>query len=319
MQGWKPYRTRSGNVIQSGLNPQPMKVVMGDLPPLAKYKAIVTKTYVSDDSENFSGLLVECDVILVTTSIPIPRVPVLQSNHGINNVHNMWVPKPTTRSLEENGELNFRKKGPDGAFTGPVTSYDQVDGDMVIVEFLEGDKDSPAITAAFPHRRTNRVVVDGTGWSEGDESTRGAPQRDEYYSHHQGTELRINQSGDVLVDTRGAYSDLETEDPETGQGQIRMRLKEGQKFTVQAGDIDVLEVYEQNGEVHIDLGENATEQLVRGNRLVAWVANHIHPTGTGPTVQPNPISGGETVYPTTNKATFLSGIHKVENDSDGTV
>lgn len=316
---WKPYKTRSGNVIQGGLNPQPMKSMVGDLPPLAKYKAIVLKTYVSDDDENFSGLLVECDVILVTTQIFIRRVPVLQTNHGINNYHNAWIPKATTRSLQGGGELNFRKKGPGGLFSGPVTPYDQVDGDMVIVEFLEGDKDSPAITAAFPHRRTNRVVVDGSGWSEIDETSRGTPQRDEYYTHHQGTEIRINGDGDLLIDTRGAYSDLEEENPLNGAGQIRLRLKEGQKFTVQAGSVDVLEVYEEFGMVHIDLGEGASEQLVRGNRLVTWLANHIHGAGTGPTSIPNPTAGSETVNITTSKATFLSGLHKIENDSDGSI
>jgi hypothetical protein len=147
-----------------------------------------------------------------------------------------------------------------------VPALDDLDGDMVVVEFMDGEIDSPIITGAITHEQSNRrVIKDGTGWSEGGAgSERGHPEQHEHYVHWKGCELRINDAGDLLIDTVGAYSDPKTEDPAGGAGQVRIRIKDEQKFTVECDGQDVLEVFRDGTGIHVHLGEAAIEQLIFG-------------------------------------------------------
>ncbi|WP_196300808.1 hypothetical protein, partial [Streptococcus pneumoniae] len=88
----------------------------------------------------------------------------------------------------------------------PPSAYGDLDGDHVLVAFVEGDIDYGVILRAYPHKRTKRLVtgaIDSIGWEEGDDATRGTPYRNEYYTAHYGTEVRVNARGDLLIDTVG--------------------------------------------------------------------------------------------------------------------
>jgi hypothetical protein len=279
---YRPVQLRNGPVIQSGLSAQNRYRRDTSLldPTKRPFRALVVNSRVVGEEGQVRNLSVECDVLLVRTQILIQNVPVAQKQHGVNNVHDLWVPRPTTRHLDD-GELNLDRQLSRRGTANPVppTPLDQCDGDMVLLDFIEGDIAWPIITHALTHERSNRILRAGVGWREGSVEERGNPRRDEFYVHHYGCEVRVNEQGELLIDTVGAYDDPATEDASsTSIGQVRVRVKEGQRFTIAIGDDeDVFEVFKDGAQLRIDLGEAADQRLVLGDdqvsALKAFVGN----------------------------------------------
>jgi hypothetical protein len=304
MSRFRTTKLRGGAVVQSGLDirnrDQPYSRAK---PQLGLYRAFVYRTYTPYDAEgerrqdNRRGYQVECDVLLVRTQQLLLNVPVQQTTFGVNNAQ-PWIPRPTTRTLSGQNEVRFQVQGENGRFEGVATPFDDIDGEMVIVQFVEGDPDFPIITGALVHQQTKRKVLqspDGRdGWAE-DEQEQGFAYEEEHYLHHQGTEVRINGGGDILIDTTGAYEDAATEDTAAARGNVRMRVKEGQRLTIAMGaDEDVLEVFKDGDQLRVDLGEAADERVILGDSWRSffndWLSNeyymHTHPTGVGPSSAP---------------------------------
>lgn len=307
----------TGRTIRSGLNTQYSSGRNEHRAANQPYRAVVLKTYASDDpvrTENGrSGTErlyeVECDVLLARSLTFLPRVPVAQRNHGLCDA-DLWIPRPSTRALSGQ-ELNLTRVSLRGTPSGMPTALSELDGDQVMVEFIEGDIWCPIIVGATSHVRTKRLVVDGSGWQEGNGgSERGTAHLNERYFRYRGVEARINDVGDVLLDTVGATSDTDTEEPGATGGQVRLRIKSSERFTVEMNGTDVLEVWQDSstGQVHIDLGEGATEQLVRGNKLTTWLLAHTHPDAMGGTLIPLDPAGGVSL----NAGDHLSEEHKVK-------
>lgn len=256
-------------MLQGGLDYAPRGQRPALDAPVGPMRAVVLATRVDGDADHVRGLGVECDVLLVRSNITIAGVPVLQRNYGVNNAQ-LWQPRPTTRTIDAAAPpLNVSGSTADSGFAGPVSSLGSLDGDHVLVDFLEGNKDFPIIIGALPHERSNRATVAGSGWVEGSAAERGTAYLDEHYVHHAGAEIRVNAGGDVLIDTVGAYDDPTTEDASAQTGQVRVRVKDSQRFTLAMGDDeDVLEVWKDGGQLRIDLGESADQRLVLGDDQV---------------------------------------------------
>jgi len=312
MNRWRTTRLASGAVIQAGLDVRrPLERANPYTPRLGIYRAVVLATrapLLNDGANNpdvYRPIRVECDVLLVRSQVYLTAVPVLQANHGINNAQ-PWVPKPTTRTITGNRPLNFNVRSSRGQFVGAVPGFDDLDGDHVVVQFVEGDPDHPLITGALSHERSNRIVRVGDGWDEGSSgSERGAPEQGEFYVHHKGAELRINNDGEVLLDTVGAYTEPDTEAPTSDKGQVRIRLKDELRFTVECDGTDVLEVFRDGTGVHIHLGEGATESLIKGDAFKALYDAHTHSSPAGGS------TGAPLVQMDTPPGTHLSTQHKV--------
>jgi hypothetical protein len=269
---YKPRMIRGGSVLPSGINPR-LRTARPTV-SRAPFRAVVVATRTIDEPGNLRGVSVECDVILVHTQVAVRAVPVLQRTHGVNNAM-LWIPRPTTRQIGGTGQpLNVtRVLSRRGAFVGEPTPLGELDGDMVLVDYIEGNPDLPIIIGALPHEQTNRLVNGETGWREGQGAeTRGVPNRDEFYLHHQGAEVRVSETGDVLIDTVGAYEDGSTEDAGADSGQVRVRVKDTQRLTIAMGeDEDVLEVWKDGGQLRVDLGEGASERLVLGDIFKSYI------------------------------------------------
>lgn len=305
---FKPTRLRGKVIAQSGLdirNRDNRNSVR--MPTRTPARAIVLATYVTEDTDNQRRLGVECDVMLINSQAKIFNVPVMQANHGVNNLHDLWVPKATTRDLS-GGTLNTHgavtRRGDSNPDGSTLSNFADFDGDMVLVDFIERRIEFPIIIGALTHEQTKRVVAAGTGWAEGDTSSRGTPEVEEFYISHSGSEIRVNGTGDVLIDTVGANADPVDESPATGAGQMRIRIKDAYHFTVECDGVDVLEVFKDGTGVHIDLGEGATEHIVLGDALLSLFNAHVHPVpfggASGPPTTPM-ISG-----------THLSTQHRVK-------
>lgn len=274
--------TRGGAVIQSGLDPRPKGAVpLMRMPTLVPYRAVVLNTYVTDEDDNRSGVAVECDVLLIRSNFRLARVPVKQVNHGRNNAWAPWIPRPSTRVISTGAEVNFTTRSARGTPQGEAPVPSDLDGDLVIVEFMEGDPDRPLITGALSHdqnlRRITGVVSDADaslGWKEGD-YRQGSPRRNEYFISHYGSELRINGQGDVLVSTVGAFDDPTEEDASGSVGQVRIRVKDSRRFTVEMDGTDVFEVWKDGSQVRIDLGEGATQKIPLGDDYTTALKNAL--------------------------------------------
>jgi hypothetical protein len=312
-------------VVQGGLGVHPRGELRNPLASqLRPFRGLVINTRVVGEEGQVRGYTVECDVVLVRTNFTLYNVPVMQRQHGVNNVHDLWVPRQSTRVIgDDAATLNLqRQHSRRGTRVGPATPLGDCDGDMVLLDFIEANPDYPIIIGALVHERTNRIVRAGDGWREGEVETRGNPRRDELYTHHYGAEIRINEQGDVLIDSVGAYEDTSTEDASVSSGQVRIRVKDSQKFTVAIGDDeDVLEVWKDGAQLRIDLGEGATERLVLGDSFMSFLNNfftsifdnHTHlgvTTGPGTSGIPSPTF----VSPTRQNmsAALLSDVAKTK-------
>jgi hypothetical protein len=291
---YRPKRLRGGVVGQSGLDLRPRSQRYPNMlnPALRPMRGVVVNTYDMDHVDNLRKTSVECDVLLVKTQVTLHNVPVMQPNHGVNNAHGLWRPRPATRVVGADGQpMNLgRTLSRRGTFVGTATPLGDVDGEQVLVDFIEGNKDFPIVVCALSHGRSNRRIVSGVGWREGEVETRGEMRQDEHYTHHHGAELRINEQGDFLIDTVGAYSDPSTEAADGAGGQVRVRVKSSERLTIAMGDDeDVFEVWKDgNNQLRVDIGEGATERLVLGDAFREFLNNffdskfdsHTHLAGT---------------------------------------
>lgn len=309
----------TGRTIQAGIDARPVsrtsniKLIAG-----YKYRGVVLRTYATDATERTRlnanttrKYEVECDVLLMKSGIFYPRVPVMQRDHGVNDAA-PWIPRETKRVIGE-GTLSFTRVSARGTLQTAPPNLEELDGDQVILEYMEGDLEMPLITGSLSHVKTNRLVKEGVGWAEADQGTsRGTPYQNEKYFRYRGVEVRINDAGDMLIDTVGATTDEVDEVPTVTGGQVRVRVKSTQRFTVQMGNVDVLEVWQDplTQQVHIDLGENADEEVVRGNKLTTWLLAHFHPDAVGGTLPPLDPAGTPPVNLTAGD--HLSDDHKVK-------
>jgi hypothetical protein len=214
----------------------------------------------------------------------------------------VWIPKESTRVISTNTSLNpSAVRSIRGSYQGPATPLDDLDGDHVLLDYMDGSIHKPIIVGAYPHAQTKRIIVEGIGHTEGagNNEARGTIYRREAYFRHAGTEARVNGNGDVLIDTVGATDDRVEQDPEAGNssGHIRVRVKGDRRFTIEMDGEDVLEVWLDGDQVRIDLGEGAGERLVLGDAfrdwLNDWLSNvfesHQHEAGT--LVSSGPVTG----------------------------
>lgn len=302
---WGPVRGPNGEIVQGGVAPRGTGTLPTNIPRASLYRAIVLQTFATDDpvrtgaGRDTSQRLVdvECDVLLTKTCVRLPRVPVMQRNHGVNDLHNVWIPRPCARVIREDGttdlvrSLNLNSVSRRGAPVGAPPSFADLDGDHVLVSFLEGDSERPVIVGAMTHSRTRRLVVSGDGWREdGSGAARGEVGENEYYTRHRGTEVRINEQGDMVLDLLGATTDENNQTPSSNTGAFRVRVKGGtaSRATIEVDGTDVLEVFKQGSQVRVDLGQGAAQRLILGDDfrsfLNDWLthvfAQHQHTAGT---------------------------------------
>jgi hypothetical protein len=303
MSRFGPVLGPSGEIVQGGVAPRLAGSTPRYGPRGTLYRAIVLRTFTTDDPVRTEGrkgstdrtVDVECDVVLTKSHVRLRRVPVLQRNHGLNDLHNVWIPRPCSRVINVDGttdpnrQLNLRGVSRRGVPISVPPAFTDLDGDHVLVSFIDNDMESPVIVGALAHARTRRLVVSGSGWREdGSGAARGEVGENEFYTRHRGTEVRINDQGDLLFDALGATTNEENQSPGSGIGQIRFRVKDSTRLTIEVDGTDVLEVWQDGAQVRIDLGEGASESLILGDSfrsfLNDWLthvfAQHQHLPGT---------------------------------------
>lgn len=166
---------------------------------------------------------VECDVYLFRSPRRrvLKRVPVAQHGSGYANVHGLWIPRPSSRSLDPGGRQEI--DGIEGAKTPvPPANPDALDGDHVLVQFIENDPTQPIISASYPHPKAR--------WK----ASRSSGQH--YPTEHQGTKAKIDERGNVTLDTTGAtLPDGDTVSNDGKSGNVTATVKTAAQLLISKG------------------------------------------------------------------------------------
>lgn len=313
MSRYRTIKLRSGAIVQAGMNATARDYYDQTIPRNAPYRAIVINSFVEDSDGRATSrrrAKVLCDVILVSSQIILQRVQVEQ-RLGINS-GDVWVPRASTRRVSTGGAVELQRRSRRGSPDQDPTPFDDLDGDMVLIDFIEADLDYPIIRGALEHERTKRAIVEGDGWDEANGgSERGSAHKNERYVRWGGAEFRINAQGDILLDTVGATADIIDETVNDEGGEFRIRLKEARRLTVEMDGTDVFEVWKDGSQVRIDLGEGATERIMLGDAFKTFFDGemtkintfwstiydlHVHPDpATGNTGPPNLLQAPTTI------------------------
>ena len=288
-------------------------------------RAIVINTYVANTPTRTlpfvadGSRMILCDVLCVSPIAALMRVPVMQ--HVSEGDAAPWIPKPTTRDILKNTPI---------AMLGPITrtgvpnpqgldvpSFEHLDGDHVIVDFVASARGyDPVVMHAEVHPSTKRRVIEGPGFVPGPTiaATRGLSHSKERYVRFSGTEMRVNQHGDVLLDTSAADpADPVTEAPiagPAGGGTVQIALKaEKELLITDDAGVVIMRARKVGGQLRVSLEGGILRSMVLGEPLRDWLLAHQHPTGVGLSGPPNnPTTGGTPINLVTD---VLSLLHQV--------
>lgn len=203
---------------------------------------VVLKAFRPDDNPDREGFVESritgwlCQVLVYSSRgrAVIDNVPVAVHRLGLNGAA-LWEPKATTVDVT-GGELVLE------AENGKTpTPPHHMDGDHVLVSFLDDDLNQPLITACLPHPKSYR---------------RPSSNNDLYASEvwARGNHLFVSDDGDVEVDTTAASDGTQGVDGSLqstpGKGNVTVKLKSSAKVRIEIdGSNTVIEA--NNGKVTI--------------------------------------------------------------------
>lgn len=269
---------RLGSVVaQAGLGMATRGTIRGEPIRPGPKRGIVLRTYVQDtphrpklNTAAAAAYGIACDVLLVRSHAILYNVAVQQRACGFSDA-DLWIPKGMTGTVDTQepvSTLNGVSKRGTRIATQDIPTVDRLDGDHVLVEFLDSRQTSPIIVGPWVHPRTLRTVTEGDGAALADlSSTRGAPKSRERYVRFAGTEARIDAFGNAVLDTVGANptdSKTEAPDPDTG-GEVKLSLKTGQKLVVEVSGTQIATFTRTGSAVDIRLATDSADQpFIRG-------------------------------------------------------
>lgn len=268
-QNNRPKRLGTGAVLQASVPkgaPLPMHTPHGLI-----VRGVVVATYVVDDPNHpYAGTAedapkaVYCDLICYSSRpglryFPLATVLVAQ-RMGLHDGH-VWKPKATTMDVTGN-PLDTDVGG---------TPPEHMNGDHVLVGFLDDAFNQPVIIGQVPHPK-----ADLGNEESGKQLKLKLEDGDPNFIRHHGTLYGVADNGDFIVDTRTANDGTldgdgkEPAAPSDGKGSVRFRLPDGATFEIEV---------DGDASKHVALAEYL-EQLY--NNLKTYIQSATVPTGMGP-------------------------------------
>ncbi len=296
---WDPQRRPLGNRIQAGipLRPQPSNYASaGGL----LLRGVVTVTYELDngdhpETDTAAGedpVAIYCDV-LIYSGLWNQRFQYLRAvlvTQEVGGIHRgrVWKPRASKIDITES-DIDLNR----------ATNPANLDGDHVLVGFLDDNLNQPAILRGIPHPAAD------TGNAEKEAGKRirlkvadGDP---DFWKHH-GAFFGVSDAGDFVVDTTEAYvgPDLETngnersaaEDGSTGN--YAVKLPKGSTVTVEIEGGANLLLEEKDGDAKITVGDGTQGVCLAQQFQTFWDTDppasgvklshdqHLHGTAMGP-------------------------------------
>lgn len=154
----------------------------------------------------------------------LAKVPIVPQRHALNDYTGLWIPRAATMDLRTGGPAILTRD--DGTPSDPK----DLDGDHVLVEFLELDPSMPFIRNQLPHPRTSYRQVRSSGPS--------------LETRFRGVVVRVDEDGDVMLDTTRANGGDVVNDPsdamhgqeppsdDNAHGHVNVRVARDTSFNV---------------------------------------------------------------------------------------
>lgn len=227
-------------LMQSGLPTRPLPASLGRANGLL-VRGVVVATYVVDDENHPNAgkdappVAVYCDVLSYSnisgTRWRFIKHAIVAQDRGALHSGRVWKPRATSLDVtKETVSLDV------------ATNPANLDGDHVLVGFLDDNLNTPVILEGLPHPSAdvgNEDKTAGRGHRLRLKLEDGDP---DFWKHH-GTFYGINNAGDFEVDTTFAHDGELEEDgkekppPTDGKGAQRARLPQDAEHIVQLLDL----------------------------------------------------------------------------------
>lgn len=260
-------------VLQSGIRRRPAKLRDEVYP--GPSRGVVVRVLSGEDA----GAQVEaphqviCDVLMARGGIV--RAPVMQRGSSVSNV-SRWVPTPARTNMTTGAAIKLVNDG----LAPPPSSIDDLDGEVVLVDWMEGSIERPVIIGSLEHPRGQRRSL--TGYST-PAPTAPLPVRmhsdlAERFLGHQGTTLRVDRAGCVRLDLRraGVANDGQTYDAQNeAAGNLDVSLRDQSELLVRGpSGLPLFRVRAQGDEILLDIGAAPAERILLAgptlDHLQAW-------------------------------------------------
>lgn len=268
------YKTavlQNGARLQAGIPKRAPMTNPGDATGML-LRGVVTATYVIDDPQHpFADddtkvpTAVYCDVLTFGRQWRfIPKCIVAQERSGLHSGH-VW--KPRACSMTLTGDTADLNQG-----TNPAI----LDGDHVLVGFIDGNGNQPVIMRALPHPAAD---VGNEEFGVGHRLKLTVEDGDPDFYKHNGSYYGIHKNGDFYIDTThandgelldadGEYGH-EPEPPTDGKGSVVCHLPQDARWSVKLMDmsdplnpVPVL-IKEMTKDGNVDLyGENYVYEII---------------------------------------------------------
>lgn len=236
-------------IRQSAIESMPAGVGRGRQP--VPRRGVVVVSTVPGDKDRPGGFVRRQGYVSVLTYGRRPRFAVLHDvlvtvSRGSIDGGDIWSPRAATVDLDLSKPIDVRR-----------INIAALDGDHVIVDFLDGDWSTPYISNYLPHPNRDRGRGGKPLGKRLTPRADDAGKRDVDYRNHKGVVSGVDFNGTYVIDTTAAHTgDLNPDgtSPIPNAGDVLIRIRAGQKFELQLGTGRKLTFVEQNGRLEIDAG-----------------------------------------------------------------
>lgn len=251
-----PYTGQDGSTQQSAM---PKKIPGHEAPYRARgamYRGVVVQTYTVDaDGQTGGGSTTEaalqssnlsqdagppavyCDV-LTYSILPgakdrlLTRVLVSNNRGGLHNGR-VWIPRPAQLNIGTGRRVSLDALGTISKSANPA----DLDGDHVLVGFMDDDLGLPVIISGIPHPSAD---IGNEQYSGGNRTKLRAVDGEPDYQRHNGVVYGVSGSGDFEVNTRSAHrpnykstgEEPDADGDTAATGNVTFELQPGAEFRV---------------------------------------------------------------------------------------